>query len=59
MRNVRLWLRLRRPKQPDLLRPVEAPAVPLGERLAACVQSCDPDPKEAEQLRLKWLKERG
>jgi hypothetical protein len=34
MRNVRLWLRLRRPKQPDLLRPVEAPAVPLGERLA-------------------------
>lgn len=33
--------------------------ISLGERLAECIRSCDPDPQEAERLRLKYLQERG
>jgi hypothetical protein len=35
------------------------PPVPLGERLAEAIACCDPDPAEAERLRLQFLKERG
>jgi hypothetical protein len=35
------------------------PEVSLRERLAECIRSCDPDPKEAERLRLEYLQERG
>jgi hypothetical protein len=37
----------------------EAPAKSFRERLAECIASCDPDPREAERLRLQYLKERS
>lgn len=66
--NVRLfWAVLRDRKrrdgslQPDLLacdvEGTSLPPVPLGERLAEAIACTNPDPAEAERLRLTWLKD--
>jgi hypothetical protein len=38
---------------------VDAACKDLGERLSDAIASCDPDPREAERLRLQYLKERS